>query len=268
MRVEPAEKTSDPGSLTTGGRGIRGVSEESLSDIAVAEAGDDMFAGKDGGEELGIGRIGWVEGAVTTGRFADGLAHGVQSAAGSADIFHAGESVKIAAVRGLADPLDAIEEGDSFRHGGPAADAPPAADGDAADFEIPGLIEDGFDAQDSAVLVVHLDGVSLGPMLDAGSLDAVSHVADDLALEGSMELAPKKAHDILRLEGQSGVAEQVRINGLQVGLTPEHDIRGELGLICDPVIVEGPEHISHEGVAASREAVEDFRPRKTSELSS
>src|SRR5438093_966709 len=79
-----------------------------------------------------------------------------------------------------------------------------------------GLVDDGLDAQDAAVLVVHLDPVALGPMLDASSLDSMLEIADDLSLEGAVKLAPEKAHHVIGLERKGGMAQKGRIEPIQV----------------------------------------------------
>jgi hypothetical protein len=72
-----------------------------------------------------------------------------------------------------------------------------AAAGAATDFELIGVIDDGLDPQDTAVLVVHLDPVALHPVLDAGAGPAPLPVGEDVAREAAVELAAEEGEPVL-----------------------------------------------------------------------
>ena len=66
MSVKPTEQSSHASCLAARKDGVTGRAKEGLADLAVAEAGDEVLAAKDGGEKLGVIRIGGVEAAMPT----------------------------------------------------------------------------------------------------------------------------------------------------------------------------------------------------------
>jgi len=57
----------------------------------------------------------------------------------------------------------------------------------AIDAEVFGFIDGGFDAQDAAFLVIHLDGVAVEGVFDANAFGPMLEVADDFAFEVGMD---------------------------------------------------------------------------------
>ena len=84
--MKPSEQSSDSGCLAASHDWVIGYTEERLSDLAVAEASNDVLAAKDSREELGVVGICGIEAAVTSWPGSDGLGHPVQRAAAQAGI--------------------------------------------------------------------------------------------------------------------------------------------------------------------------------------
>ena len=206
MSVQAIEEAGDAGSVATSEDGIVGRSEESLADVAVAEASDDVLPAQDSGEEPSVVRIGGVEAAVTTRSLANGCGHPVENLAGRGRIGDAGQALEVPGVGGAADALVSIEEGDAFRHRIPAYSDLTPKTRHAAHLELAGLIDGRFDPENAAVAVVHFDPVALDPMLDAHPLRTTLDVADDLALEIGVEFPAEEAHHILGAEGRRRVS--------------------------------------------------------------
>ena len=108
----------------------------------------------------------------------------------------------------------------------------------ATNLELPRLIDDRFDAQNLAELVVHLQPVVFHPVLDPSTWKTVLlAVGQDFAVEARVQTAAQEGEDVLGGEAQQGMLEQSRIEFGQLGSTLEQDIGAVLGLVDDPVVV-------------------------------
>lgn len=104
------------------------------------------------------------------------------------------------------------------------------------DFKILRTVESGLDPQDTTLLVVHLNRIPFDPMLDPNSFWTVLEVADDLTLEGVMDLLSQEAHHVRTRQVRDCVPGQSWINFNEVGRTLKHDVRSPLTLVQTPVV--------------------------------
>lgn len=75
-------------------------------------------------------------------------------------------------------------------------------------------------------------------MLDPGSLDSRVEVIAHLTLIILMELSAKEGGDVVRFHGVNGGPGEMPVDGLEVLLALEHDIRCILSLHHAPVVAE------------------------------
>ena len=130
--------------------------------VAVAEALQGVFAAEDGRKE---GEVGGRRGIERTRRTALAIAHGldeaVEGAVGRGGIVDDGEGIEVTVIGRCGHGGVAREIRDALRQGVPPESPSAAATRPATDFELIGVVDDGLDSQDTAVLVVHVDPVSL-----------------------------------------------------------------------------------------------------------
>jgi hypothetical protein len=98
----------------------------------------------------------------------------------------------------------------------------------------------GLDAQDTASLVVHLDGVAGGPVLDPHTLGPVLEARDQLPGVVAEDLATEEAHHVGALEVVHGVPDQRGIDVGEGARVVEEDVGGPFGLVGGPVVVHRP----------------------------
>lgn len=72
-------------------------------------------------------------------------------------------------------------------------------------------------------------------MFDANALGPLVELADDFALEVTVDLASEKAHHIPAGETGDGVVDQHRVDALQSRRALEDDVAGPLALIDRPI---------------------------------
>src|SRR5262249_53326991 len=118
-----------------------------------------MGAQEGGTEQFEVRRRENVEGAAAPTLETHWLAEPVEVfGLGRQGVDH-GQGVEIASVAGAGDGAIAIEVGHSLVHGGPEKLPASLLGAPAPDFELARLVDDGFDTQDLAELVVHLQPV-------------------------------------------------------------------------------------------------------------
>ena len=99
----------------------------------------------------------------------------------------------------------------------------------------------GFDAQDTASLVLHLDRVTVGPVFDAHCFGALFEPRGEFTREFAVQsLAAQKTHHIGAVKVQHGVAHQCRIDGGEGFSVAESPIGGPFSLVSRPIVGEGP----------------------------
>jgi len=130
----------------------------------------------------------------------------------------------------------------------------------AADLEIGRLIDDGLDAQDGAVLVNHLDRVVPHPMFDLGSGDAFLQVVMNFGFESAVKLAAEEREDVFGTEAEGGVLDETGVELFEGTGIGERDVRGQLGLVGDPLVRHVDEQILREGIHPARQETEDPWP--------
>src|SRR5258708_34370026 len=158
-----------------------------------------------------------------------GASNGVELADSRGRVVDAGKSVEVAGVALRRHLLVAEEEGDPLAHGPPnvgplsiAAHSPPNA-------KLLGLIDHRLHRQDAA-LVVHLDPVELGAMLDPAPRHALAGevilavVGDHFASVLAHQLPPEEAHNLFGAEVKRAVFEQSGHQVSKVGTAAEEDI--------------------------------------------
>ena len=110
------------------------------------------------------------------------------------------------------------------------------------DPKVSGLIDGGFDPQNTALFVVHFDGVGIEAVFDPNAFGPFFQVADHFTLKVasyfsmSRHLMAQKTHDVGAGETGDGVADQRWINlGQRLGAL-EHHVGGPLALVGGPVV--------------------------------
>lgn len=134
----------------------------------------------------------------------------------------------------------------------------------AEDLEAGSLGDGGFDAQDAARLVVHFDGVAIGPVLDADAFLAPLQARGELAFEVVMNAgAAEEAHDVGTLEVKHRVTDERRVDRPEGRCVTEDEIGGPFGLIGRPIVALGPglEDARMERVESACDGIEDAFPR-------
>ena len=258
--VKAFEETGDAG--TEAAFLLRGVAawKELETNVLVAEAREEVVAGEDGFEEEDVVKCGGIESLIgpacnmeRSGKLMEGL--GVELG-----VVDHRKGFEIALVNGEGDLGVAIQKGDALGHGEPARDFLSVADAPTTDLELVRMIDDCLDAKDASVFVVHLNPVLFHPVFDPCARPALLEVAEDLASEVAVEFAPQESQDVFWAETDDGVLQQFFIQRLQTGGILEHDIRSELGLFGDPVVVLALEQVVHQGIDPSGVAGKDADP--------
>src|SRR5713101_5087503 len=137
-------------------------------------------------------------------------------------VVDAGESVEVAGVALGSDLRIAEEEGDAFAHGSPHGGPLSVAAQPPANAKLLRLIDHRLDPQDGARLVVPLDPVEFGAVLDPAPWQALAGevilavVGDHFASELAHQLAPEEAHHVFGAEVERAVLEQSRHQVVEV----------------------------------------------------
>jgi hypothetical protein len=146
-----------------------------------------MIAAQDGLEQpLFLGTEG-VEGAAAAFAKTSRLVQGVQLLAAGTRHGHGRQGLEVTLVAGTSNGVVVVEIGDAFVHGAPEHLGFPLPRAATTDLELTGLVDDGFDAEDEAELVVHFQPIVFHPMLDTGTgMTTFFEVAKDFAIETRM----------------------------------------------------------------------------------
>lgn len=98
------------------------------------------------------------------------------------------------------------------------------------------VVDHGLDAQDVAELVVHVEGDPPHLVADACALDPGVEVLADLAEVARIQLLAQEGGHVLGANHVDGRADEVVVEGTQILLALEDDVRGILDLHEAPVI--------------------------------
>ena len=199
------------------------------------EQGDILFGG---GIEATIGALVVLEALGTEAQ---------ELLCGSRIVGH-GEGAEVVMVGRASDLREAMQAGDALGHRKPADDPFAFSSAVTADEETVGMVDDGFDAQDHAELVVHLDPVSADTVLDPHALGTGFEVLEDFCLEVTGELFAEEAQDVLGAEAQKRVFDQLAVQRAERFTALEEDVGGEFGLINRPVVLVLLEQGTEQGV--------------------
>ena len=175
------------------------------------EQGDILLSG---GIEAAIGALVVLEAPGTEAQ---------QLLCGSRIVGH-GQGAEVVVVGRASDLREAMQAGDALGHRKPADDPFAFSSAVTADEETVGIVDDGFDAQDHAELVVHLDPVSADAVLDPHALDPGFEVFEDVCLEVTGELFAEEAQDVLGAEAQKRVFDQLAVQRVERFTALEEDV--------------------------------------------
>jgi len=118
-----------------------------------------------------------------------------------------------------------------------------AALGLAIDAKVPRLIEGRFDAQDTALFVVHLDRVGLEGVFDPDAFGAFFEIADHFSFKVAPHLAVRgdamaeKTPDLGAGKAGAGVTHQCGLNLAQGRGRPQHEVGGQFALLGCPGVL-------------------------------
>jgi len=195
--------------------------------VGVAEAPDGVFPADDRLEQLHLLRGEEVESAVRASRVLHLLAQLADGLDGDGGIVQARQEVEVSTVGRdgqLPEVMEAVEallQRCQLVRGGTVA-----MHYRAVVAEPTGVIGRGFDAQDEADLIVHLDGTGAHMMFDPGPLDTSLEVVPDFlgVVGGEFISASQKGRHLGGLARLDGRMHQGLINGLQLCLSVEDDV--------------------------------------------
>lgn len=155
-----AEESKEPTEL--GGKaplvlGQAGAWMEEFLEVAVAEAGGGELAARDGLQQREVGGVTDAQRAEAAAAVHDVTCHGVEELRAGSRVVDDSEGVEVALVGALREFGAAMEVGDALAHRPPFELAVRVVVRRAEDLEVEGARDGGFDAEDAAGLVVHLD---------------------------------------------------------------------------------------------------------------
>jgi hypothetical protein len=194
------------------------------------EAGDVEFTTEEGDAEIEIVAGEEVESAEGAVAVADGSGDLFEVLGAVGGDLEGGEKIEVAPVGGAVQLVEDREAIDGSLDGGQLhGPAPVTLFHLAVVFEKGDVVGRGLDAQDNAVLVVHLDGGRSHVVTDAGALDAGMEVVPQLAEEVAVELAAEESGDLFGVDGEHRGADQSVVQRLEI-LTPLEDDVGRRAL--------------------------------------
>lgn len=237
---------------------------QGLDDVAAAEAVETVFTTQDGLEQFLFQGVQEIQATAVSAAIADGLAELIELACrGCGTIYH-GQRIEVAQVGSQGHFVIAVEVGHALAHGTPGHLGNALAGASSSDMELAWLVDDGFDAQDHAELVVHFEPVALHAVLDAGAGAALfAAEGKNLAIELRIETSAEEAQDVVRGEVRQGMVDHLWVERLQVRATAEEHIAAELGLVDDPVVRAALQpFLFEQWVDLTGPAFEDFWPRQ------
>jgi hypothetical protein len=131
---------------------------------------------------------------------------------------------------------------------------------DSRGIEVAMVVDDSLDAQDAAVLVVHLEPVPLHPVLHPGARPAPLPLVQDLPREAAVELAAEEREHVFGAQAEGGVLQEPGVELAQGGAAREEDVGRELGLMRRPVVAVAGQLVTQEGIHPTGKPVEDGWP--------
>ena len=114
-------------------------------------------------------------------------------------------------------------------------------------------------------LVVHLDGCGPHVMADAGALDPGAEVVAQLVFVVAVELAAEEGGYVFGLHGLDGHTRDRFVQGSEVPLAPEHDVRRVLGLHQAPVVARFEAECADDGAVALGKSIQSMVQRSDRE---
>ena len=242
-----------------------GFALELITQMFVLETSDVEFAAGDGLEESLVLVVEKVESSVGMIVVKHGSGDLVEKSDARAAVVYSGNKLQIATVcrgKGHSQRSEAVY---ALFHVSPFHDASSVTLFYlAVVFEKGDIVGGGFDAQDKAEFVVHLDRDRPHIVLDAGSFDSDVEIVPHLVLVIAVELAAKECSDVVRLDSVDCRASESAVYVLQCALPEEHDIGSVLGLHQAPVILEPK--MSNDGTEVAGEPVQKLVNRSPVQL--
>src|SRR6266851_3367280 len=211
---------------------------EQRAQIAVSKAGSGKLAAGDSVEQGEVGRVADTQRPQTPSAVADAGTDLIEEVAQACGVVDGSESVEVGVVGALRDLSASVKVSDSLTQGLPGELVTARALEGTEDLEAGGFSHGRFDAQDASRLVVHLDGVAIGPVFDADAFLAALQARGELALEVVVNASTaEEAHDVGTVEVQHRVTDEVgaalpfELTGEPLpAVEPDLDVEGKPGL--------------------------------------
>ena len=236
--VQAFEVATHPARKTTLGGGVCGsVGIEHGSYVGVLKAVQVMLALEESLEPADVLVGGRIEAAIGALLVLNPAGTQPQELLCGRRVVGHGEGREILMVGRAGDLSETMEAGDALGHRKPADDALAFSVAMRANKKAIGVVDDGFNPEDEAKLVVHLDPVLADPVFDAHAFSAGFEVFHHVGLEVAGEFLAEKAKDILGVETQEGMLDKLSEDGAQCLATPKEDVGRKFGLIDCPVVL-------------------------------
>jgi hypothetical protein len=208
VRAEHAELTADAGGEASdlGFRVGCPFRVEDGAEVAVAESGGGELPARDGLEEIEIRRVSDAECPNAAVPVGDRLGDAVEALGDRRPVVDRGKGVEIVLVGTLRDFGAAVEVGDSLAQRPPGHRALRSILESTEGLEVGSLGDGGFDAEDAAGLVVHLDRVSSDPVPDPCAFDPILEAGDEIAFGLGLRSEPALGGEKSRRTGAGVLA--------------------------------------------------------------
>src|SRR5713226_1165725 len=237
---------------------------EQRAQIAVSKAGSGKLAAGDSVEQGEVGRVADTQRPQTPSAVADAGTDLIEEVAQACGVVDGSESVEVGVVGALRDLSASVKVSDSLTQGLPGELVTARALEGTEDLEAGGFSHGRFDAQDASRLVVHLDGVAIGPVFDADAFLAALQARGELALEVVVNASTaEEAHDVGTVEVQHRVTDEGRVDGAESTLPRDRELlvheslsqsgvaeRGEAVVVTDEVGAALPFELTGEPLPA------------------
>lgn len=254
------EETGNSGALAFDFEGVIRSLIEMAPNADVAEPVNGVFTAHNGSEEAHVidgSGIETTEGtAIALNRFDKTM----QMEKRICGVIDDGEGIKVTSVGGQRYFGVTPKMGNTFRHGIPAGNLLSFTYASASDFEIVGVVNDGFNTQHTTEFVIHLNPVLLHTMLNTRAGPTFFEITDDFASKAPVEFLTEEGHNILGAEAKSGMLQQFFIQGFQGVTVFKDNIGGELSLVSAPVIIHRGQQVFEQGIYSCGELGENARP--------
>src|SRR5450759_707082 len=152
-----------------------------------------------------------------------------------------------------------------FGHLEPSDNAFALVKSGATDFKLIGAIDHRFDPQQDRLLVVHFDGITIDPMLDAYAFMPPLDIGAAVAVKATVALASQKPQNVSGAPAQGCVFHQLGVQPPQdVSILKQH-IGGVFGLLHTPAVPHTPEQILKQRIDLKRQTLQKTAPVQTGE---